>query len=215
MAAQFYVNVSKPGDQERVSIEDRIVFNDAVTAMSFLWEQKGELFVIDRSYQPSEYQVDYDVNTGEINLIGVEKKANSNITNIYSSTLPHITSSVADAICLLAKIDLLLYLARKLKEEQGDDRLMDIFRNNHIDNHTQKLSNLNFVALEKTIYEIKSYLKPSFSAALFFKLQDKNFKRTAYDIVSTKINEIKTKGTVNHIITEMEKSLSHSKRIRS
>lgn len=186
MSAHYYV----------VKLDIASDLDDVESLALFFKESKlrsGELFVKDIS----GVKIKYNIKTGNVKMVGVDNP--QNVTNFFSSeAFQNYTQPIADAICLLAKIRLLINL-----DNFKETEISNLIHKNHFNSKTQKLTNLNLPAIDKTLGQIQRYI------GLTYKSSEKNEVLIAlYKVFKTHlIDTIKSTNDVTKIMIKVKKEI--------
>lgn len=193
MAALFYIN-------ENDHLNRRYEFSNSESVMEFLSDkEEGEFFT-----QHPAVKIRYNAKTGDVDPVDADDIHAVEISYSRDLFLSVITL-VADAICILAKCDLLLQLL-----QLGDPNLSRIIRKNHIDPRSESLINKNPLAVEQTLSQILNDCDPNTSFWGFKSREKTQIQKAVYEVLTHPdhaIAHIHSRGAVLEIMEMIKEKI--------
>lgn len=200
MAARYFVHLNDGGDEGRHEL------NDVGRMAAFMRHPQyryGEFFVSNFS----GVKIKYDVYTGDVSPVSTEERVW--ITYVFSSSaFQAIIAPVKEAICLLAKMELLLAMA-------GRDRaIAGIVQKRH--GQPTHLTNITIPEVEKTYRQIARLVSPSndriFPFGIFSAgkptIQSPLYQALHEVFKQNDFYEIESQHDVDRILNQIESALS-------
>lgn len=155
-----------------------------------------------------DIKIKYNASTGKV--YPTSTTALEFFDESYSPTLFSTTIAViSDAICLLAKMDLLHGLMTL-----GDNEVTLIIRNRHIDKQSGQFIYRNPFAMDKTLLDILNYCEPGhlFFSLRLLKPEQTIIQRVIYQVLNHpdySLHHIDSRDKAKKIIEEMRNQLAN------